>query len=145
MSQSPHVGYHASAAGATALFAEQYFQPAGAKPAAKAPGSAAGPFSAISATDAAFVDSCSACGYGTAPWDLATDSGATLTARGNVGGITTPEAVSFASAQDGWVAGQAAQYDAAGKSRDQQRIVATSDGGRTWRTQYAGPWSAWTG
>ncbi len=143
MSQEAHVGYHATQAGATALFAEQYFQ-AGAQPTAKAPGSAAGPFSAISADSAAFVDSCSACGYGTAPWDLAGHGGATLSPQGNVGGITEPQAASFTSQQDGWVAGFDGQWNAAGKSRGQQRIVATSDGGRSWHVQYAGPWSAWT-
>ncbi len=145
MSQQAHVAYHADQRGATALFAEQYFRTQGAKPAAKSPGSAAGPFSAVSGSTAAFIDSCSACGYGTAPWAMATGSGAALTAKGNVGGgITDPRAASFTSARGGWVAGVAGQWNAAGSSREQQRIVATSDGGRTWKVMYAGPWSAWT-
>jgi photosystem II stability/assembly factor-like uncharacterized protein len=144
MSQDAHVGYHANQTGATALFAEQYFQTPGAQPTANSPGSDAGPFSAVSAGTAVFIDWCSACGYGTAPWDLATNSGTTLTPKGNVGGIIAPEAASFTSAQDGWVAGYASQWNAKEKSRGQQRIVATSDGGRTWHVQFAGPWSAWT-
>jgi Photosynthesis system II assembly factor YCF48 len=146
MSQEPHVGFHADQAGATAIFAEQYFPSQGAKTAAESPGSYAGPFSAIDASTAAFVDWCSACGYGTAPWDIAAHSGTTLTKEGNVGAITDPRAASFLSPEVGWVAGTetvSATADA-GKARSQERIVATTDGGHTWHVQYAGPWSPWT-
>jgi photosystem II stability/assembly factor-like uncharacterized protein len=144
MSQDPHVGFHADQAGATPLFAEQYFQTPGDKPAARSPGSDAGPFSAIDASSAAFIDWCSACGPGTAPWDIATNSGATLTKEGNVGAITQPQAASFLSAQAGWVAGTDTVYPTAdtGKFKSQERIVATTDGGRTWHVQYAGPWTS---
>jgi hypothetical protein len=144
MSQEPHVGYHAGPSGATAIFAEQYFQ-GGAKPSAESPGSYAGPFSAVSASAAVFVDWCPACGLGTAPWDVAASSGAVLTKQGNVGQVTSPEAASFLSTAAGWVAGAELQQNSAGQSRTQQRIVATSDGGRSWQVQYAGPWSAWAG
>jgi photosystem II stability/assembly factor-like uncharacterized protein len=144
-SQQPHVGYHADETSAAAIFAEPYFQSPGTGPAAAAPGSYAGPFSAVDSADAVFIDSCSACGYGTAPWDVASRSGATLTKEGNVGAITSPEAASFLSAKTGWVAGTDTVYQASGKSRAQERIVATTDGGRTWRVQYAGPWTGWTG
>ena len=97
MSQEPHVGFHADQAGATPIFAEQYFQTPGGKPVAPSPGSDAGPFSAIDAASAAFIDWCSACGAGTAPWDIATNSGSTLTKKGNVGAITQPQAASFLS------------------------------------------------
>lgn len=140
MNQQPHVGYHADKASTMALFAEQYFQAPGTRPAAPSPGSVAGPLSAISPSAAAFVDSCPACGYGTAPWDLATASGATLTRKGNVGGISQPEAASFLSGKAGWVAGIKV-IGKAGTLRQQQRIVATDDGGRTWHVQYAGPWT----
>jgi hypothetical protein len=144
MSQDPHVGFHADQSGATAIFAEQYFQSQGAKPTAESPGSDAGPFSAINAGAAAFVDWCSACGYGTAPWDIAASSGATLAKKGNVGAITYPQSASFASAEAGWVAGTETVYPAAGtgKPKSQERIVATTDGGRTWHVQYAGPWTS---
>ena len=143
MSQDPHVGYHADQSGATPIFAEQYFQSQGAKPAAESPGPDAGPFSAIDSSSAAFVDWCSACGPGTAPWDVAASSGATLTKEGNVGSITLPQAASFLSAAAGWVAGTETVYPAAdaGKSKSQERIVATADGGHTWHVQYAGPWT----
>jgi hypothetical protein len=140
MSQQPHVGYHADQSGATALFAELYFQTPGATPTAPAPGSYAGPFSALSPSAAVFIDNCAACGAGTAPWDLVTNSGATLAKEGNVGDITDAEAASFVSAEVGWVAGTEMTFQAAG-TRSQQRIVATTDGGRSWHIQYAGAWT----
>jgi hypothetical protein len=144
MSQNPHVGFHADQAGATPIFAEQYFQAPGGKPVARSPGSDAGPFSAIDASSAVFIDWCSACGAGTAPWDIATSSGATLNRKGNVGAITQPLAASFLSPEVGWVAGRVNVYptSAAGTSRSQERIVATTDGGRTWHVEYAGPWTS---
>jgi photosystem II stability/assembly factor-like uncharacterized protein len=144
MSQNPHVGYHADQAVVTPVFAEQYFQGPGGKPVAPSPGSEAGPFSALSPSAAVFIDYCPACGPGTAPWDVAADSGATLVREGNVGAVNEPQAASFLSAEAGWVAGTASEY-AKGKTREQSRIVATADGGRTWHLKYAGPWTAWTG
>jgi len=141
MSQEPHVGYHGDQSGATALFAEQYFQTPGAMPTAQAPGSYAGPFSALSPTAAVFIDNCVACGPGTAPWDLVTNSGATLAKEGNVGGITNAVAASFVSPEVGWVVGTELSFQGS-TSRTQQRVVATTDGGRTWQIQYAGPWQA---
>jgi hypothetical protein len=143
MSQDQHVGYHADQAGATAIFAERYFQAPGGKPAADSPGSDAGPFSVIDSASAAFVDWCSACGYGTAPWDVATNSGATLAKEGNVGAITYPQAAGFLSPNVGWVAGTETGYPASAKGtpKSQERIVATTDGGRAWHVQYAGPWT----
>lgn len=143
MSQEPHIGYHADASGATAIFAEQYFP--GPNPPGRAPGSYAGPFSALSPSAAVFIDYCPACGPGTAPWDLATSSGATLTTEGNVGKVNDPQAASFVSAQAGWVAGMAVEFTDTGKSRSQQRIVGTTDGGRTWQLEYASPWTPWFG
>ena len=144
MSQNPHVGYYANQQAAVPLFAEQYFQTSGVTPTAEAPGSDAGPFSAIDSATAAFIDWCSACGYGTAPWDIAAGSGATLTKEGNVGAITYPQAASFVSTKAGWVAGHETVYPASAKgaAKSQQRIVATTDGGRTWHVQYAGPWTS---
>jgi hypothetical protein len=144
MSQEPHVGFHADQAGATPIFAEQYFQTPGGKPVAQSPGSDAGPFSAIDAASAAFIDWCSACGPGTAPWDIATNSGSTLTKKGNVSAITQPQAASFLSPEVGWVAGSDSVFptSAKGTPKSQERIVATTDGGRTWHVQYAGPWTS---
>ena len=142
MSQDPHVGYHADASGATPIFAEQYFQASNGKPVANSPGSEAGPFSAVDSSTAAFIDWCPACGVGTAPWDIAGDSGARLAKEGNVGSITEPQAASFQSAQAGWVAGRylVIPDTASGTSKSQERIVATTDGGRTWHVEWTGPW-----
>jgi hypothetical protein len=144
MSQDQHVGYHADQAGAKAIFAEQYYRSPG-DPATQSPGPDTGPFSAIDSSSAAFVDWCAACGLGTAPWDVATSSGVTLTKKGNVADITQPETASFLSPEVGWVAGTDLAFNAKDQSRSQQRIVATTDGGRTWHVEYAGPWSPWTG
>ena len=147
MSQQEHIAYHAGPAGATAIYAEQYFPHPGVTAKAGSPSVYAGPFSALSPTSAVFVDWCDACGYGTAPWDVATSSGTVLTKQGTVGSVSQATAASFLSAQAGWVTGSftQAQSGTAGKTRVQQRIVATSDGGRTWRVQYAGPWGPWSG
>jgi hypothetical protein len=140
MSQEPHVGYHADQAGATALFAEQYFQTQGATPSAASPGAYAGAYSALSPSAAVYIDWCDACGVGTAPWDLVTNSGATLTEEGNIGDLSEPQAAGFLSPEVGWVAGTALVSKAPDTLLSQQRIVATADGGRTWQVQYAGPW-----
>ena len=43
------------------------------------------------------------------------------------------------SPQLGWVAGIVTHYNATGITRQDQRIVVTDDGGRTWRIQYTSP------
>jgi Photosynthesis system II assembly factor YCF48 len=138
-SQQPHVGYHAGPARAVPIFAEQYFPPPGARVPAPSPGSYAGPFSAISPSAAAFIDWCPACGPGTAPWDLATRSGARLTREGNVGGLNRPEAASFLSPRLGWVVGIVNHHNATGITSQYQRIVFTKDAGHTWQIQYTSP------
>lgn len=141
MNQEPYIGYHADDAGAVPLFAEQYFPHPGVRVSAEAPDGDAGPFSAISATAAAFTGSCGACGPGTVSWDLAAGAGATLIREGTISGLSMPTAASFASPRLGWVAGLYSHYNAREIRIDwqQQRIVVTGDGGRTWHVQYAGP------
>jgi hypothetical protein len=109
---------------------------------AGSPGSYAGPFSAISASAAAFIDCCPACGPGTAPWDLVTGSGASVARQGNVGELNHPEAASFLSPQLGWVVGVVYHHNATGITSQYQRIVCTDDAGRTWRIQYTSPKTA---
>lgn len=137
MSQMPHIGYHAGPGGAMPIFAEQYFPHAGVDVTAAAPGSYAGTLSALSASAAVFIDYCPACGYGTAPWDLATSGGASLAPQGSVGGLTQPTAASFLTPALGWVTGLDTSYRNPGRPRRSARIVATTDGGRTWRVEYA--------
>ena len=139
-SQQQHVGYYGSQSEVTGLFAEQTMQAPGTGPSRQSPGSDPGPFSAIDSSEAVFIDACTACGMGTAPWDLVSGAGATLTKEGNVAGITSPEAASFLSPEVGWVAG--ADLVPAGTARSQQRIMATTNGGRTWVEQWAGPWTS---
>jgi hypothetical protein len=136
-SQQPHVGYHTSGGPWAPFFAEQYFVQPGGPVSARSPGSLAGPFSAVSPTEAVFIDYCSACGYGTAPMDLARDGGALLQPRGNVGGLTNPGAAAFVTLDDGWVAGLRTTYHASGPPTEVSRIVHTADGGRTWQVQYS--------
>jgi len=137
MSQMPHIGYHASPASTIPVFAEQYFPHPGVTVLAQSPGSYAGPLSALSASAAVYIDYCPACGYGTAPWDLATGGGASLTRRGNVGDLNWPVAASFLTPELGWVTGFEVDSRNPSRPRLYPRIVATSDGGRTWHIDYA--------
>lgn len=133
MSQEPHIGYHGGPAGAGPIFAEQYFPHPGVSVQPNSPGSYAGVMSAISPTAAVYLDWCAACGYGSVPWDLATDSGQTLVPNRAVGGLTYPSGASFLTPERGWVIGTLATargyFD---------RIVRTVDGGRSWQLQYPG-------
>jgi photosystem II stability/assembly factor-like uncharacterized protein len=137
MSQEPHIGYYAGPAGAVPLFAEQYFPHPGVSVTTASPGSYAGPISAISPTATAFLDWCPACGLGTVPWDLVTGSGTSITREGNVGGqLTQAESASFLSAQLGWVVGVMTRNGSSARPLQLQRIVSTSDGGRSWHVLY---------
>lgn len=136
MSQEPHIGYHADAASAVPIFAEQYFPHPGVNVRASSPGSFTGAMSAISPTTAAFVDACVACGWGTAPWALVSSSGAVLTRERNVGQLNLPEGASFLSPELGWVVGGVTHHRSGGRYQQYQRIVRTADGGRTWQVQY---------
>jgi hypothetical protein len=137
MSQEPHIGYYGGPAGAVPLFAEQYFPHPGVRVQTSSPGSYAGPISSISAAGAVFLDYCPACGAGTVPWDLVTGSGTSITREGNVGGqLTDAESASFLSARLGWVVGTVTRYRGIAPPRVYQRIVSTSDGGRSWHVLY---------
>jgi hypothetical protein len=139
MNKQPYVGYHAGPAGTVPIFADQYFPQPGVL--TQGPGPYAGTFSAISPSAAAFVGWCAPCGpgAGTAPWDLATGSGARLTPKGNIGGLNVPEAASFVSPRLGWVMGLVISNSGTGALPQRQRIVFTDNGGRTWQVQYTGP------
>lgn len=118
-----------------AVFEESYIETA-AHPQVHAPdgpGSYPGPFSAISPDQAAFVGYTPPVGYGAAPLDLASAGGATLASEGNVGGLTRPYATAFVSSVQGWVVGT--DQTQASKAGD-YAIVATTDGGHSWRTEY---------
>jgi photosynthesis system II assembly factor YCF48-like protein len=137
MNHEPFIGYHAGPSGGKAIFAEQYFPHPGVTVTASGPGTEPGPMSAISATTAVVIGSCPPCGYGTAPWDLLTGSGAVISQRGNVGGLTAAAGVSFLSPRLGWVAGTMDDYRNPSRQIQRQRIVMTSDGGASWHTEYS--------
>ncbi|HEY5360613.1 MAG TPA: YCF48-related protein [Streptosporangiaceae bacterium] len=140
MSQQPHVGYHASGRAWRPIFAEQYFPHPGVPVSAQSPGSYSGPFSAVSPADAMFIDFCPSCGNGTAPMGIARKGGALLQARGHVGGLTQADAAAFVTVDDGWVVGSHATYQPPnGPVAVVNRIVHTTDGGRTWQVQYSAP------
>jgi trimeric autotransporter adhesin len=93
------------------------------------PGSEPGPFSAISASAAAFVGYTPPEGFGAAPVALASGGGATLTSAGNVPAINEPLAAAFLTPAKGWVVGENLKSNTF-------TVEATSDGGHSWATQY---------
>ena len=145
MSQDQHVGFHADQAGATAIFAEQYFQTQGTQPTAQSPGSDAGPF---------FGDRLRHRGLHRLVLGLRLRHRAVGHRRqvrrhpGQEGRTSarspTRRRPASCPPRTGWVASTETVYPASGtgQSKSQERIVATTDGGRTWHVQYAGPWTA---
>jgi hypothetical protein len=136
-SQMPHVGYHAGPAGAVPIFAEQYFPHPGVAVSAQSPGPYPAALSALSASAAVYIDYCAPCGYGTGPWDLVTADGAALARKGNVGDLNQPVTASFLSPAVGWVVGTYIDNRDPSRPIRYWRVVSTSDGGRTWRVDYA--------
>lgn len=133
--QHPHLGYHASLAKAVQIFGELGFPYTGVMVHVPSPGSYPGPFSAISASSALYIGWCAACSGPTAlPWDLASHGGASLHREGSIGGLTLAHTAAFLTPALGWVTGTRVGYH-----HEQQRIVSTSDGGRTWQVDYTSP------
>lgn len=97
------------------------------------PGSYPGPYSAISATSAAFVGWTPAVGFGQANLDTVA-SATKLTGHGAVRGLTLPLSTAFVSAARGWVIG-VDQSPPLGQASTV--IEATSNAGHTWTRQYA--------
>jgi hypothetical protein len=98
---------------------------------AAGPGSEPGPFSVISPQEAMFVGyTPPANGFGAAPVVLVTGGGTMLTSAGNVAAINRPLASAYLSPDRGWVAGENLRTG-------RFLLEATSDGGRSWATQYA--------
>jgi photosystem II stability/assembly factor-like uncharacterized protein len=132
LSHAPYLAYVTQdARNWRVLFEESYIESA-ARPGVHAPdgpGSYPGPFSAISPDAAAFVGFSPPVGYGVAPLELVTGSGASLTKAGNVGGISKAYGAAFISTAQGWVVGMNLQTG-------DYAIEATADGGRTWTRQY---------
>jgi hypothetical protein len=93
------------------------------------PGSEPGPFSVISAGAAAFVGYTPATGWGAAQLIVATNGGTVLNSAGDIPGINVPLAAAFLTPAQGWVAGENLEAHTFS-------IEATTDGGRSWTTQY---------
>jgi len=132
LSHAPYLAYATQdARNWHVLFEESYIE-SGARPEVHAPagpGTYPGPFSAISPDAAAFVGFSPPVGYGVAPLELVTGSGASLTKAGDVGGISQAYGAAFISTAQGWVVGKNLQTG-------DYAIEATADGGHTWTRQY---------
>jgi len=138
MSKQAHLGLHTDGVTWSAIFAEQFFPHPGVNVEVDAPSSYFGAFSAVSPTSAVFVDNCVACGYGQ-PWmETTTDGGAHLSKRDVVANLTDATGASFVTVNDGWVVGDDQAPDQGNNAGPKfLRIERTTDGGRTWTTQYS--------
>jgi photosystem II stability/assembly factor-like uncharacterized protein len=140
LSHSAHVAYRSGDGGATwrALFVEGYTNVDKLAAPETTPGSYPGPFSVVGPSEAVFV------GW-TPPVDNPT---ATMTVTQNgqkLGEVRTvplaqlnPSGASFVSLERGWLVGTVDGTGAIGAT-GARVILATSDGGRTWTTQYRLP------
>jgi hypothetical protein len=135
MNQQQHIGFSLNDAGSRPIFAEQYFGHSGVTIHRESPGSEAAAFSSIDASDAVFVDSCSACGAGAAPMGIAENAGRTLDRVGRVHNISQAYGVSFASLSDGWVVGGLNHFTTNGNDVT-WKIEHTTNAGASWTTQY---------
>ena len=145
MSQSPHIGYHATGHGGSPLFAEQYFAHPGVHVRRESPGTYAGPFAVINDRDAVFFDVCPACSHPTSGSHgrrvlttteysaIASDAGRRLVRPGPITGITAATAASFPNVEEGWVLGTRTLWlEQNTRTRSTTVLEHTSDGGRTW-------------
>jgi hypothetical protein len=132
----PQIGYHTAGRTWRPVFAEQYFPHPSAHTPTEAPSVYPGPFSVISASQAAYIGSCPACAptsprlLGPAPLDIALRGGATLLRHGRIAGLTQATGAAFRSVHDGWVVGIREG------ARVTSLVVHTADGGQTWQTQF---------
>lgn len=131
MNQEPHIGYRLSSTGSRPLFEEGYFPyPGLPKNLPSSPGPYFAAFSSVSPSVAAFVDFCSPCGYGRS--SVAVFDGDRLGPDHVVRNIVGVQGAAFLSASNGWVVGETSQVS----RHPHWRIVHTTDGGKTWTTQY---------
>ncbi len=143
-SQAPHIGLHSSGGSWEAIFAEQYFPHPGIAVSRQSPGSYPSAFSAISGSTAAFIDFCPACvPQASTPVGIAEKGGLRFRRPENVHGLTQAFAASFISPNEGWVAGVLENFHqpcSATECRTPKasfRLEHTTNGGRTWHTQYS--------
>jgi hypothetical protein len=132
-SQEEHVGYYLNDAGSRAIFAEQYYAAPHETTKREAPGAYFAAFSAVDPSSAVFVDTCAPCNMGTSPMAIASKEGHKLSRVGRVGHMNFAYGAGFASTSNGWVVGETLHYHPNGAS---WKIVHTSNGGKSWTTQY---------
>jgi photosystem II stability/assembly factor-like uncharacterized protein len=129
---APYLAYASQDGHAWHGVLEEQFTETALRPGVKlpeGPGSYPGPVSAIDPGTAVFVGYTPPLGYGEAPVMLASDNGFALTKEGDVAAINEPLAAAFLSRDQGWVVGENLHTNAFD-------IEATSDGGRSWTTEY---------
>jgi photosystem II stability/assembly factor-like uncharacterized protein len=131
MNQSQHVGYHLSATGSKPIFAESYFSAGDLRGLPSSPGAEPATFSAISPTAAAYVDFCGPCGNGSSLVGVVTDNDR-LAHSYKVRHIAGAQGAAFLTATSGWVVGSTSVV----ARHPSWRIEHTTDGGKTWTTQY---------
>ena len=136
MSQQAHTAFHLHGRQSTPIYAEGYFPHPGVHTDVSSPGSYAGPFSAVSATTAVFIDYCPACGAGTAPLAMTVDGGHSLLRRGEIPGLTEATGASFVTGDEGWVIGVEQLWHNGHHIGERYRILRTDDSARHWTTQY---------
>jgi photosystem II stability/assembly factor-like uncharacterized protein len=133
LGHAPYLAYATAGGGHWRAVLEETMIESSLRPAVHAAagaGSEPGPFSVIGADSAVFVGyTPPANGYGAAPVQLASAGGATVTSLGTVGAINEPLGAAFLTPSQGWVVGENLK---AGTFQ----VEATSDGGRSWTTQY---------
>ena len=133
MGHAPYLAYATAGGGRWRAVLEETMIESSLRPAVHAAagaGSEPGPFSVIGAGSAVFVGyTPPANGYGAAPVQLASAGGATVTSLGTVGAINEPLGAAFLTPARGWVVGENLKANTF-------EVEATSDGGRSWTTQY---------
>lgn len=133
MGHAPYLAYASAGGGHWRAVLEETMIESSLRPAVHAAagaGSEPGPFSVIGADSAVFVGyTPPAGGYGAAPVQLASAGGASVASLGTVGAINEPLGAAFLTRAQGWVVGANLQANTF-------QVEATSDGGRSWTTQY---------
>lgn len=130
--QQPHIAYHLAVPGSRPVFAEGYFSYRGVPHVPGSPGGYFGAFSSLDGNRAVYVDNCPACGYGTPRLAVLTHGGRKIGRPVSVRHLNDASSVAFLSTSVGWVTGTTTMKG----TTSRWRIVHTSDGGRTWSTQY---------
>jgi photosystem II stability/assembly factor-like uncharacterized protein len=149
MSKEAHIGYHYNHDRWRALFAERFFTDPAVTVTRDAPGSYPSAIAPISGRRAVFLDWCPVCmphapglshtwQAGSVPFLIAADGGTRLGPVATIAPLSQVAAAAFVTGDQGWVVGTQQRLHHIGRHITRttvDKIVHTSDGGRTWRTQ----------